>query len=114
MERVLPSLMRRAKPGWRRARRGDCSIGHAQEQEEALIGIRRSACTPSPRPRLELVAARRPRQEQRQQPHRWSDTGGQSLKSGRSKRLASDAVTTDLTPNGACVRLAVEEDVVGF
>lgn len=25
----------------------------------------------------------------------------------------SDAVTTDLTPNGACVRLAVEEDVLG-
>lgn len=111
-ERVLASLMSESRNGGRALRVTAALI--AQEQEEALI---ESGAPPAPvaQARLELVRGpERPRQERRRQPRIIVGLSTEvSLRNQAGARLVSDAVTTDLTPNGACVRLAVEEDVLG-
>jgi acyl transferase len=87
----------------------------AQESEEALIETqsRQPAVAQAGRARGTLSPNRPYRERRRQQRITVGLSTQISLKNVAGHRLVSGATTTDLTPNGACVRLAAEEDLLG-
>ncbi len=111
-ERVLASLLSEGH-GRAKALRVSAAL-IAQEQEEALIEAGAPAA-PAPPVRLELVRGpERPREERRREPRVVVGLSTEvSLRNHSGERMLSAALTTDLTPSGACVRLSVDEDVLG-
>ncbi len=88
----------------------------AQESEEALIETqsRQPAVAQAGRARGTLSPNRPYRERRRQQRITVGLSTQISLKNVAGHRLVSGATTTDLTPNGACVRLTAGEDLLGF
>ncbi|MBX3344450.1 MAG: alpha/beta fold hydrolase [Nitrospira sp.] len=111
-ERVLAGLLSEGHTGIKELR--VTAVLVAQEQEEALIEAGASPAPIAPA-RLALVrGAERPRHERRRQPRVVVGLSTEvSLRNQAGGRLCSEALTTDLTSNGACVRLSVDEDVLG-
>ncbi len=87
----------------------------AQENEEALIDIesRQPVVTQAVRAHGTSSPNRPYRERRRQQRITVGLSTQISLRNVAGHRLVSGAMTTDLTPNGACVRLAAEEDLLG-
>ncbi len=87
----------------------------AHESEDALIDVesRQPVVVQASRARLARVAER-PRQERRRQQRITVGLSTEvSLRLRAGDRLLSGVLTTDLTPNGACLCLSAEEDLLG-
>ncbi|MBS0171881.1 MAG: alpha/beta fold hydrolase [Nitrospira sp.] len=111
-ERVLAALLGEGQQGMKSLRVIAALI--AQEQEEALV---EAGVDPVPVPQARVACVRRrerPREERRREPRVVVGLSTEvSLRSHAGQRLLSAALTTDLTPKGACVRLSIDEDVLG-
>lgn len=111
-ERVLAALLSEGHAGMTELRVTAALV--AQEQEEALIEAGTSPAPTAPVGLALVRGAERARRERRSQPRVVVGLNTEvSLKNHAGMRLCADALTTDLTSNGACVRLSVEEDVLG-
>ena len=112
-ERVVASLLSEGHTPSRQMRLTAALV--VEEGEESLIDAGSQQTASAPPVAMQLVRGpERPRQERRRQQRVVVGLSTEvSLRTHTGGRPLSAAMTTDLSTNGACVRLSAEEDLLG-
>ncbi|HQR15094.1 MAG TPA: alpha/beta fold hydrolase [Nitrospira sp.] len=112
-ERVVASLLSQGATAPRQMRLAAVLV--VQEGEESLIDTGSPQLAPARPVPMQLVRRpERPREERRRQQRVVVGLSTEvSLRTHTGGRPLSAGVTTDLSPNGACVQLSAEEDLLG-
>ncbi|HND01317.1 MAG TPA: alpha/beta hydrolase, partial [Nitrospira sp.] len=112
-ERVVASLLSHGATAPRHMRLAAALV--VQEGEESLIDTGSLQTAATPPASMQLVRGpERPREERRRQQRVVVGLSTEvSLRTRGGDRPLSAGLTTDLSPNGACVHLSAEEDLLG-